>query len=109
MRLEASVHPIHHRRESACSLDVGLVPAALQRVVGLTSRLDCTLAPSTAEGTVPAGRAADGLPRRHWYRGGCLRRIGRFSQTYTTYRCAVDHAYSILIRIVFLVIYSRIE
>ena len=46
------------------NVDVGLVPAALQRVVGLTSRLDCTLAPSTAEGTVPAGRAADGLPRR---------------------------------------------
>ena len=63
--LEAAVAPIHHRRESACSLDVGLVPAALQRVVGLTSRLDCTLAPSTAEGTVQAGRAADGLPRRH--------------------------------------------
>ena len=34
--LEAAVAPIHHRRESACSLDVGLVPATLQRVVGLT-------------------------------------------------------------------------
>ena len=84
--LETAVAPIHHRRESACSLDVGLVPAALQRVVGLTSRLDCTLAPSTAEGTVPAGRAADGLPRRHWYRTACLRKSGLDSQTYTTYR-----------------------
>ena len=71
--------------ESACSLDVGLVPAALQRVVGLTSRLDCTLAPSTAEGTVPAGRAADGLPRRHWYRTAELGRIDPFTQFTATY------------------------
>ena len=85
--LEAAVAPIHHRRESACSLDVGLVhvPAALQRVVGLTSRLDCTLAPSTAEGTVPAGRAADGRSRRHWYRTAKLRRIDAFSQFTATY------------------------
>ena len=54
-----------------------------------------TLAPSTAEGTVPAGSAADGLPRRHWYRtySRTARRrkmvsAGCFSQTYmyTTYR-----------------------
>ena len=69
----------------ALSLDVGLVPAALQRVFGLTSRLDCTLAPSTAEGTVPAGRAADGLSRRHRYRGAELRRIDAFSQFTATY------------------------
>ena len=83
--LEAAVAPIHHRRESACSLDVGLVPAALQRVVGLASRLDCTLAPSTAEGTVPAGRAADGLPRRSRYRTAELGRIDAFSQFSATY------------------------
>ena len=83
--LETAVAPIQHRRESACSLDVGLVPAALQRVFGLTSRLDCTLAPSTAEGTVPAGRAADGLSRRHRYRGAELRRIDAVSQFTATY------------------------
>ena len=85
MSLEVAVAPIHHRRESACSLDVGLVPAALQRVVGLTSRLDCTLAPSTAEGTVPAGRAADGRSRRHWYRTAELGRIDAISQFTATY------------------------
>ena len=84
--LETAVAPIQHRRESACSLDVGLVPAALQRVVGLTSRLVRSLGSGEVEGSRGPPPAADGRSRRHWYRGGCLRRIGRFSQTYTTYR-----------------------
>ena len=83
--LEAAVAPIHHRRESACSLDVGLVPAALQRVVGLTSRLVRSLGSGEIEGSRGSPRAADGLSRRHWYRGAGLRRIDAFSQFTATY------------------------
>ena len=84
--LEPAVAPIHHRRESAGSLDVGFVPAALQRVRGLRPLLKCALRKNRGQRTFLQSPAADGRSRRHWYRGGCLRRIGRFSQTYTTYR-----------------------
>ena len=57
--LEAAVAPIHHRRESACSLDVGFVPPALQRVVDLRPLLACALGLSDAEGT-------DAITSTHW-------------------------------------------
>ena len=68
--LVAAIAPIHHRRESACSLDVGLVPAALQRVVGLRPRLVRSLGSGEIRGIagVPAysGRtvASASVPRR---------------------------------------------
>ena len=85
MSLEVAVAPIHHRRESACSLDVGLVPAALQRVVGLRPLLDSALRNGDAERTVHHQHALDGLPRRHRGRTACLGRIDPFSQFSTTY------------------------
>ena len=83
--LEAAVAPIHHRRESACSLDVGLVPAALQRVVGLRPRLLRSLGSDEVEGSRGSTRAADGRSRRHRYRGAELGRIDAFSQFTATY------------------------
>ena len=41
--LEAAVAPIHHRRESACSLDVGFVLLTLQRIGGWRPLLVCAL------------------------------------------------------------------
>ena len=68
--LEAAVAPIHHRRESAGSLDVGFVPAALQRVRGLRPLLKCALRKNRGQRTFLQSPAADGRSRRHRYRGG---------------------------------------
>ena len=80
MSLEVAVAPIHHRRESACSLAVGFVPAALQRVRGLRPLLKCALRTTRGHRTFLQSPAADGRSRRHWYRDAELRRIDAFSQ-----------------------------
>ena len=49
------------------------VPTALQRVGGLRPRLVRSLGSGEVEGSPGSLHAADGLSRRHRYRGGCLR------------------------------------
>ena len=54
---------IHHRRESACSLDIGVwykLLSTLQRVVGLRPRLVRSLGSGEVEGSRGSPRAADG-------------------------------------------------
>ena len=83
--LEPAVAPIHHRRESAGSLDVGFVPAALQRVRGLRPLLKCALRKNRGQRTFLQSPAADGRSRRHRYRTAGLGRIDAFSQFTATY------------------------
>jgi len=78
--LETAVAPVQHRRKSACSLNVGFVPPALQRVSSLRPLLACVLGLSDAEDTRHHQHALDGLSRWHWYRTAELRRIDAFSQ-----------------------------
>ena len=85
MRLEATDHPIHHRRVTVCARRCTSEHAVLQRVVGLNSRLKTTLRPGRAQRCLPVRHAADGLPRRGRYRGASLGRTGAFSQITTTY------------------------
>ena len=70
-RVEAAVGvaPIHHRRESACSLDIGFVPAALQRVGSLRPLLLRALAPVEVEGT--HDHAAQFTATYAWTTPGC--------------------------------------
>ena len=78
-----------------------MVPAALLRPACSPARRRS----ETALGAIPRQRRGQGIAgvstvqrtdcrvsRRHRYRGGCLRKSGRFSQTYTTYHLPVDPA-----------------
>ena len=64
--LEAAVAPI---RESACSLDVGLVPAALQRVVGLRPPLGAIPSAAATRDSVPV--RGTGVPGTEEARSRC--------------------------------------
>ena len=92
--LETAVAPIHHRRESACSLDVGFVPPALQRVSSLRPLLACVLGLSDAEDTRHHQHALDGLSRWHWYRTAELRRIRETNRCFFSVHShlRLDHA-----------------
>ena len=65
--LETAVAPVQHRRKSACSLAVGFVPPALQRVHGLRPLLKCALRTTRGQRTFYQAPAADGLSGRDWY------------------------------------------
>ena len=84
-RVEAPVHPIHHRRAHACAQRCAAIPPDLQCESRLRSLLDSALGLCDAERTGYHRHALDGLPGGHRDRPAIWERNERISQILTSY------------------------